>query len=187
MEQNTNKNTPEYESQALTDKLTELYPWYDIPYLQKYRTEHSALPPRLNLLARFRPEILFATDETATTDMFVSAVPAGTATEENPAVNIPTTENSSDIFALIDKFLEEGDHKISIAESTTDEFIAQPDKLPEGALLTEELASVYVKQGLYQPAIEIYKGLSLLNPEKSVYFAKLIADLETRTVDKQTK
>ena len=41
-------------------------------------------------------------------------------------------------------------------------------------LLTEELAAIYLAQGLTGPAVEIYRRLSLLNPEKSVYFAEII-------------
>lgn len=46
------------------------------------------------------------------------------------------------------------------------------------SLLTETLASIYVKQKNYSRAIEIYKGLSLKNPEKSVYFASRIKEIE---------
>ena len=46
--------------------------------------------------------------------------------------------------------------------------------LPSDDLLTEELAAIYLAQGLTGPAVEIYRRLSLLNPEKSVYFAEII-------------
>ena len=49
----------------------------------------------------------------------------------------------------------------------------------EEDLVTEELAEVYLHQGLKREALAIYRRLSLLNPEKSVYFAKIIEKLET--------
>ncbi len=45
-------------------------------------------------------------------------------------------------------------------------------------LVSEPLAAIYAAQGLRDEAIAIYRKLSLLNPEKSVYFAELIDRLE---------
>ena len=45
-------------------------------------------------------------------------------------------------------------------------------------LVTETLAELYVNQGYPEQAIDIYSKLSLLNPEKSVYFASLIEKLK---------
>ncbi len=45
-------------------------------------------------------------------------------------------------------------------------------------LVTEELAEIYSAQELIDEAIAIYTKLSLLNSEKSSYFAKLIAQME---------
>jgi hypothetical protein len=46
------------------------------------------------------------------------------------------------------------------------------------AILSESLAEIYVKQGLKQEAIEMYKKLSLKNPKKSTYFAGIIENLK---------
>ena len=45
-------------------------------------------------------------------------------------------------------------------------------------ILTETLAEVFADQMFYQRAIDIYKKLILLYPEKSAYFASLIEKLE---------
>ncbi|MFR9602367.1 MAG: hypothetical protein SNG02_00685 [Rikenellaceae bacterium] len=45
-------------------------------------------------------------------------------------------------------------------------------------LVTEELAEIYHEQGLIVEAKAIYTKLSLLNSEKSVYFAELIEKME---------
>ena len=44
-------------------------------------------------------------------------------------------------------------------------------------ILSESLASIYAAQGLIQEAVDMYKKLSLINPEKSAYFANLIEKL----------
>jgi hypothetical protein len=50
--------------------------------------------------------------------------------------------------------------------------------ITEGDILTESMAEVWVKQGNKEKAIEIYNKLSLLNPDKSAYFASLIDQLK---------
>lgn len=45
-------------------------------------------------------------------------------------------------------------------------------------VITENLAKIYEKQGLYDEAIEVYHQLSLNYPEKSVYFANQIEKLK---------
>jgi hypothetical protein len=47
-----------------------------------------------------------------------------------------------------------------------------------GDLYTESLAEVYVKQGLTERAVEVYKKLSLLDPAKSAYFAARIREIK---------
>ena len=45
-------------------------------------------------------------------------------------------------------------------------------------ILTETLASIYLKQGKLEKAVNIFKRLSLKYPEKSDYFASRIADIQ---------
>lgn len=55
-----------------------------------------------------------------------------------------------------------------------------PSELPEEEfdLCTETLAQIYAEQGYFDEAKQIYSKLSLLYPEKSVYFAALIEKLD---------
>ena len=62
-------------------------------------------------------------------------------------------------------------------ESHTEE--AAPDA-PEEPICTETLAGIYLEQGYPQEAIDIYSRLSLRYPEKSVYFAALIDEINKK-------
>ena len=87
-----------------------------------------------------------------------------------------TRITSSDI---IDKFLRVENHKIVAQEGDVEsEITTEPTLSDDDDMVSEELAEVYLAQGLNDMAIETYRKLSLLNPEKSVYFAGLIEKID---------
>ncbi|MET6998179.1 hypothetical protein [Chitinophaga defluvii] len=51
-------------------------------------------------------------------------------------------------------------------------------------IVSETLAEIWARQHQYQSAIHIYQKLSLLNPDKSAYFAQKIAELHQLEKDK---
>lgn len=53
-----------------------------------------------------------------------------------------------------------------------------PDDFSDSVFLTETLARIYEEQGYPDKAEEIYYKLSLRNPEKNAYFARLIQNLQ---------
>jgi len=81
---------------------------------------------------------------------------------------------------IIDRFLSKDNLRVVVDESADYEDVVISAELDdEDDLVSEELAEVYLMQGLKEEAKATYRKLSLLNPEKSIYFAELIAKIES--------
>ena len=86
--------------------------------------------------------------------------------------------------AAIDKFLEKeaispGKIKFDKADELREDLPEAPFEPPAGdSFFTETLAKIYIKQKKYSKALEIFRNLSLIYPEKSRYFADQIRFLE---------
>lgn len=87
---------------------------------------------------------------------------------------------------LIDSFLERNrnmDPKISINQGEVEqenEDLSIPHTQRDETVLSETLAKIYVQQNKIDSAINVYKQLSLIYPEKNVYFAEIINELSNR-------
>ena len=96
-------------------------------------------------------------------------------------------ESEDTTLSLIDDFIGSGDHhRIVIGEQTGEESMAvfgAGDEDDE-EFVSEELAEIYAKQGLFDEAIAIYRKLSLQDLQKSIYFAELIGQLEKESAKK---
>ena len=80
---------------------------------------------------------------------------------------------------LINRFLRKSDYRIVAEEGDIEGDIRTEAELDdEDDIVSEELAEIYLAQGLKNEAKEIYRKLSLLNSEKSIYFAEKIEKIE---------
>lgn len=77
---------------------------------------------------------------------------------------------------LIDKFIEANPRiePVRVKSDAPVDDIAKQYTEHQGGFVTETLARIYVTQGYYSRAIDIYERLSLKFPEKSSYFATQI-------------
>ena len=81
---------------------------------------------------------------------------------------------------IIDRFLSKDNLRVVVDESADYEDVVISAELDdEDDLVSEELAEVYLMQGLKEEAKATYRKLSLLNPEKSVYFAGIISNIDS--------
>ncbi|MEI6138745.1 MAG: hypothetical protein WCP85_05760 [Mariniphaga sp.] len=82
---------------------------------------------------------------------------------------------------LIDRFIKENPPFVvrqPIDSGRIKDVDKQPDNIEDGEeFITETLAKIYMKQGLYQKSINAFQRLSLKYPEKSVYFARQIEEV----------
>lgn len=125
------------------------------------------------------PRVLFAARR-GTADLLLQFVTASRL----PVQTISTTDAEALISVspeeLIDRFLTKPHQRIVAQQGEPDEEVrTAPELSDDDDLVSEELAGIYLKQGLREQAITTYRKLSLLNPEKSVYFAEIIRRIET--------
>ena len=120
----------------------------------------------------FTPARILRVLQTGRSDRRVSIAAVSESIKQNVAAAVGVTPDRP---ILIDRFLKEGGHRIVAEEGEVVEEVRTEAELSgDDDLVTEDLAEIYLAQGLYDEAIAIYRKLSLLNPEKSVYFASLI-------------
>lgn len=83
--------------------------------------------------------------------------------------------------SLIDNFLKQESHRIVPRQPEIS--VKIEDKVKQSVsenedLLTETLASIYIKQKHFQKAVNIFEKLRLKYPEKNTYFASRISEIE---------
>ncbi len=144
-------------SEAELDALAARWEWFSAPRIVRRRTTGRP-DPRLDIAAPWRNE----------SPLCAEPVDGEALTTLSDAERI-------------DRFLGE-EHLRIVAEegdpAPGEEVRTAPELDDDEELVSEGLAEIYLAQGLRGQAAAIYRKLSLLNPEKSVYFAELIRKIE---------
>jgi tetratricopeptide (TPR) repeat protein len=87
----------------------------------------------------------------------------------------PDNGSSSD-GDLIINFIKKSP-KIIPRQETAEQNFDSDNNMDNSDMISESLAEIYLSQGLYEQAIECFNKLILLNPEKSIYFAGKINEI----------
>ncbi len=109
-------------------------------------------------------------------DISEEKIPQVTPTEKAQTAEIKSSIHRKSQAELIDKFISANPRIEPIREKAgvQNEDLARPFTEEKGSFITETLAKIYVNQGYYSKAIDIYEKLCLKFPEKSSYFASQI-------------
>ena len=147
---------------ASLEELVERYPWFTAARLRLLRERGiETVDAFSRLLAELHP----------------------TATIKRHEIDVETMCRLS-TGDIIDRFLKRNDYRITAEDGDADD-ISKVEIEDVDDLVSEELAELYANQRLYAEAIDTYRKLSLLNSEKSIYFAGLIAQLERKQNQKE--
>ena len=139
------------------EQLLEQYPWWSALHLAIARKSDGKIEdPATRLIAMLHPTATLQTEEI-----------------DLEALRHVSAED------IIERFLKLDDYRI-VAKDGDDSDLATPEMEDDDELVSEEIAEIYEKQGLYAEAIATYRKLSLLNSEKSIYFARLISEIENK-------
>ncbi len=183
----------ELPTRAGLDALLERYPWFATARVlrsvaMKAPAESISDPLlALSLVSKplpapwLRPEVESAQPVVAQDAQDAQTAQTGGAAEVEGS---HTTQES-----LIERFLTLGDYRIVPAADASQPLDESQQDEPQGVMpqiVTEGLAQIYMRQQLWSQAREAYEKLSLLYPEKSVYFAEIIADIEHKATQMQT-
>ena len=170
-------------------ELVLTYPWFTLGrYLQlrALRATDEAGYRRLlrqndvRLFTHPWPGVLLETGPVSLADNF-----SWGAANDLPPYTGGDTPSQPDTVSIIDQFLSNDEHGERMMPAPAPEDYPQEDISVEsvtddGENATETLAAIYLNQGMPDRAIEIYYKLSLKYPEKSTYFADLIARVQSQ-------
>jgi hypothetical protein len=168
--------------------LTEKYPWFQMGWMLYLKNLKQIESPAYQLILK---KVAVHIPDRKMLYNFINAEiqKKGDKTGlENPFGTLEGFEGEMENKAgnpLIDNFLSS--NQSSIRRSQKDEVnvengnrldIIEKSDTENEELITETLAGIYLQQKNYEKALSAYKKLSLKYPEKSIYFATQIEEIE---------
>jgi len=167
----------------------EKMPYSFMWWLDKTRKEHASIYQPFAVEGKFHTETVTPTQKPQPAadhlqQQYVENIFAVSAVVSDlnvipPKVHAPAIETKAD--KIIEKFIhEEPQIKHPSKVKLDSENKAKKSSEDRDELVTETLAKIYTEQMLYHKAILTYKKLMLKFPEKSLYFAGQIEQLENK-------
>ena len=179
-----NQNLLSEETTQELKKLTSEYPWFQLGrmlYLKNLKeTESQEYQEELKKVA------VQVTDRKLLYNFLNAEIQKRSQkTELEQSIQDLNEDEKENGNPLINKFLSSKPGKI-IGKTEGEEVmnnagrvdIAEKSDAENDDIITETLAAIYVQQKSYEKALAAYKKLSLKYPEKSIYFATQIEEIE---------
>lgn len=174
--------------------IISVYPWYAGARMELCRrmaeagalSDSQVAETALHLCERKAVTPLLRTGrETDLSDKDVRRIVDSFIPEPTPDTPAPRVVVVGGDYFSLDQYeaaRKEGDSIFSqfAAKAREEGYVEEKVESDEEPLLTETLAGIYLEQGYTQEAIDIYSQLSLRYPEKSVYFAALIDEINKK-------
>jgi hypothetical protein len=181
-----------YEHQLLNEKtaaelkiLTEKYPWFQLGWMLYLKNLKQIESPEYNSVLKKTAVRI------SDTKLLYNFLNSGFQKKlykiefENQIQVLDESEIENNGNSLIDKFLSSNSGKIrnfhdevNGTELENRIEIIEKSTAENDDIITETLASIYFQQKNYEKALNAYKKLSLKYPEKSIYFATQIKEIE---------
>ena len=178
----------EEKSYIIYDKKEGLIPNYETPIFDPLFNSHFETKP--TIVDSDENEVLvdfnnFTIDNSLFENSFSTIyIPLPTKEIEalpiNETINVKSETSKNEIDNILDKFMRENP---SISRPKTEFFdpitVAKNSAEEKDEIVSETLASIYLKQGLVKKSILTYEKLCLIYPHKNAYFAALIFKIKT--------
>ena len=106
---------------------------------------------------------------------------ADSAADKKPSLKVKRKEKPESNVALIDHFLQQqSSNPPKRAEFFNPQKVAAKSQEEDFTVVSETLAKIYAQQEKYELATQAYNALSLKYPEKSVYFAARLKEIDEK-------
>jgi hypothetical protein len=173
------EHTPD--TKSLADLINQLKTEVDLYMIQAPDQKNSKQIAKLHTIA-VKLEKLIDSDEKKSTVLEKTkeskqAAPAEYSIEHIEEIPLKKPQQIANA-ELIDKFIKEEPRIVPKPTFFDPVDSAKQSILDNESVVSETLAEIYYKQGNLSKAIKIYKKLSLVNPQKSTYFAAQIEKIQ---------
>jgi len=180
----SNQNLLNQETVGELKLLTTKYPWFQLGWMQYLKNLKEIESP--DYQEELKKVAVLVNDRKLLYNFLnIEIQRKSQKTELEKSVQDSNQDEKGSGNPLIDKFLSSKPDKIirnnnnqGSSENENRVDIAEKSDTENDDIITETLAAIYMQQKNYEKAINAYEKLSLKYPEKSIYFASQIKEIE---------